>query len=702
MKIRRAPCRPVAWDRSLRAALLIVAAAPPAWAQSSTETPDILVVGRAEVLDAGQLISSDTASLLNGIDVTQGGGVSGLPMIHGLGDDRIRTLVNGVPVASACPMHMNPPLSYIDPSNVDHIDIMPGVTPVRLGGDSIGGTIQVESPPPVFAASDTALTTAGRASSFYRSNSAAIGGSAEASVATTDLSLGYRGSITRAGDYYAGAGERINASGFETQNSELTAAFREGPHMFEAHVALQHIPYQGFPNADMDMTGNVATFFNARYTGGYAWGELHLNTYYDHVRHDMNGNGPDRYTPSLSITGFGEFPTHERGQDYGYRADAGIAVSSRDTVRIGNELHAQTLDDRWPGSPMGMMFDYISLNDASRLQWGTFAEWERRWDGRWSSEFGVRNDTVHMNAGPVQEYDGMDATATAFNALNRARTDVNVDATLQLRFQPDERASYTLGLARKNRSPNLYERYAWGTNTMGTVTWFGDGNGYTGNPNLRPETADTASISANWYDRDARAWQLRLTPYFTSVQNYIGVIPLCGLGCAEMPGAQLLFVNQKARLYGADANGSYTLADSTVSGRFRVTGAAGYVHGEDLITLTPLYHMMPLHGSLALEHDLGPWSSALTLHMVGRKTAVDPIRLEPPTAGYSLVDAHTAYVWRHVRVDLAVTNVLDRHYDNPLGGTFQSALYPPGYSGTTFRPLPAPGRSFDTGVSVTF
>jgi iron complex outermembrane receptor protein len=661
-----------------------------------------LVVGRAEILDAGQVMSSDTASLLSGIDWAQGGGVSGLPMIHGLGDDRLRTLVNGVPMASACPMHMNPPLSYIDPSNVDHIDIMPGVTPVRLGGDSIGGTIQVESAPPVFATSNAALATTERVSSFYRSNSSALGGSATASVASTDFSLGYAGSITRAGDYYDGAGERINASGFETQNSELRAAYSDGPHLVEVTTAWHHIPYQGFPNSDMDMTGNVASSFNARYTGGYEWGELHLNTYFDTVGHDMNGNGPDRYPPSLSLTGFGEFPTHERGRDYGYRADAGIAVSPRDTLRIGSELHAQTLDDRWPGAPMGMMYDYVSLNDASRLQWGTFAEWERRWDGRWTSELGVRNDTVHMDTGRVQGYDGLDATAVSFNALNRARTDVNIDATFQVRFQPSDNESYTLGLARKNRSPNLYERYAWGTNTMGTVTWFGDGNGYTGNPNLKPETADTASFAANLHDRDARAWQLRLTPYFTNVQNYIGVIPLCGLGCAEMPGAQLLFVNQRARIYGADANGTYTVSDSTISGIFKVTGAAGYAHGDDLTTQTPLYHMLPVHGSLALEHELGSWSSVLTLHLVSRKTAVDPIRLEPPTAGYSLLDARTAYEWRHVRLDVAITNVLDRQYDNPLGGTWQSSLYPPGYGGATFRPLPASGRSIDTGVSVKF
>jgi outer membrane receptor protein involved in Fe transport len=100
---------------------------------------------------AGWIRSSDTASLLSGVDAAQAGGLSGLPMIHGLGDDRIRTLVNGVPVTAACPMHMNPPLSYIDPAAISRVETLPGVTPVRLGGDSIAGTIEVESAPPSFA-----------------------------------------------------------------------------------------------------------------------------------------------------------------------------------------------------------------------------------------------------------------------------------------------------------------------------------------------------------------------------------------------------------------------------------------------------------------------------------------------------------------------------------------------------------------------
>jgi iron complex outermembrane receptor protein len=691
------------WSQ-VRFAALAALSVSPGWAQTVGEQTTIVVEAGADsaALTAGRTSSSDTAALLAGVDAAEAGAVSSLPMIHGLGDDRIRTLVNGVPITAACPMHMNPPLSYIDPANVARMSVLPGVTPVSIGGDSIAGTILVESSPPTFAAIDGSVDRDGSVSSFYRSNSATVGGAVAASMASNDLSFRYELSGSRGGDYQDGDGDIIRASRFATSNQQMTAAYRNGRDLYEVQAALQYMPYEGFPNSDMDLTGNVGAFINARYRGGYAWGDLDFDVYYDHIRHQMNGNAPDRYASSpVDITSMGLMPTLERAQDFGYRAEASLAASARDTLRLGSEVHAQTLDDRWPGAPLGMMFDYININNATRTQWGTFAEWERRWSGSWSTLAGARNDTIWMDTGPVQGYDGDDATAQAFNASHRASTDDNVDATLLARYQPDGQESYSLGIARKNRSPNFYERYAWGTNTIGMVTWFGDGNGYTGNPNLKPETAYTASISGDWHDRTAQRWEIRLTPYFTAVENYIGVVPICGPACSGSPASQLMFANHRARLYGADLTEAYTILDSP-GGVLRLTGSDGFVRGQDLSTDTNLYHMMPLHGTVAVEHQRGSWTSALEFRAVSEKTEVDATRLEPRTPGYAILNLRTALEWQSIRLDFAVTNLLDRQYENPLGGTWQSALYPLGFAGPTFRPLPAQGRSLDVGVTVKF
>lgn len=106
--------------------------------------------------------TSDTASLLNGVpglSFYTNGGVSSLPVIHGLADDRVKVLVNGMSLEAACSNHMNPALSYIDPGNVGSINVLAGITPVSNGGDSLSGTIVVDSPLPEFAGAGKGILT---------------------------------------------------------------------------------------------------------------------------------------------------------------------------------------------------------------------------------------------------------------------------------------------------------------------------------------------------------------------------------------------------------------------------------------------------------------------------------------------------------------------------------------------------------------
>ena len=689
---------------------ILGAACVPAPAVLAAEPPSVLIEGSPvtfeQTLDSNAIAfelvtDSDTAALLPGSNVAAGGAVSGLPVLRGLADDRIRTLVDGVPVSAACPMHMNPALSYIDPSNVAQVTVLPGVTPVSLGGDSIAGTIVVESTRPDFTVDGESVRQSGNASSVYRSNASSVALAASSTLASNDVVASYQGSGLRSGDYHDGRGDRIAASRVEDSNQQLTFSRRDGTNVYQVQAGVQYLPYEGFPNAAMDLTGNVAEFVNLRYWGDLPWGKLSASGYFDSTRHDMNGNAPDRYPPSpVDITSMGLMPTHEQGEDFGYRVELVIASSVGDAVRLGSEMHGQRLDDRWPGAPVGMMFDYVNLNHASRTQLGTFAEWQRSWNARWNLLLGVRNDTVWMNTGAVQGYDGIDSTASAFNSQGRARTDVNFDATAVVRYQPDGTQSYEFGLARKNRSPNLYERYAWGTSTVGMISWFGDGNGYTGNPDIKPETAYTLSASGQWHGA-ADHWHFDLTPYFTRIENYIGVISICGPLCTGLPAAQLEFANHEARLYGADAAGSYVFQMPGAYGLLRLTGDAGFVRGRDLTTHTNLYRLMPLNGTIALEHQWRAWLNRVEIRGVAAKTRLDTVRLEPATGGFATVALRTAYVWHALRADLAVTNLFNRQYADPLAGRWQSGLYGPGFA-ATIPGLPAMGRSVDVGLTFMF
>lgn len=111
-------------------------------------------LGRVE-LQPRRAATSDTASLLSdvpGASVNAAGGVSSLPSLRGLADDRLRIKVDGMDLIASCPNHMNPALSYIDPTQLGSLKVYAGITPVSAGGDSIGGSIIAESVPPEFAA----------------------------------------------------------------------------------------------------------------------------------------------------------------------------------------------------------------------------------------------------------------------------------------------------------------------------------------------------------------------------------------------------------------------------------------------------------------------------------------------------------------------------------------------------------------------
>ena len=692
----------------------------------------------ASTLQSGRTASSDTANLLRsvpGVSLFGAGGVSSLPSVHGLADDRLRIQVDGMDLVSACGNHMNPPLSYIDPTRVGSVRVFAGITPVSVGGDSIGATIQVDSPAPEFALAGEGRRVQGQAGAFYRSNGDGMGLNLSATYATEQMSLRYDGSTAEADNYKAArdfkaagpaatdkpaqwlGGDEVGSSSYKTRNHSLAYAFRSDEHLVEMRLGLQDIPYQNYPNQRMDMTGNDSHQFNLRYQGQYSWGQLQARAYHEKTRHAMNF-GEDKqflYGPANNVPGM---PMDTEGKTTGLRVQAELPLSARDTLRVGSELQHYRLDDWWLPAGGGMAPNtFWNIRDGQRDRLEAFAEWEARWSPQWLTQIGLRAGQVRMDSGAVQGYNsGYAAEANAFNARDRQRTDHNLDFTALARYTHNDQASYEFGFAHKTRSPNLYERYTWSTGGMAMrmINLVGDGNGYVGNPDLRPEVANTLSATADWHDTTGERWGVKLTPYVTRVNDYIGAERCTGgLGAmtsctAANAGATqgfvyLRFANQDVRLHGLDLSGFSRLGDSAAWGRFTLHGMLGYVRGKDRRTGDRLYAIMPLNARLALAHDQGGWSSMAELLMVGAKKHVSDLRNEVPTAGYALLNLRTSYEWQAWRLDLGVDNVFNRFYQHPQGGaylgqgaTMAGTAVPWGVS------VPGMGRSFYLGATVKF
>lgn len=682
--------------------------------------------------------TSDTAKLLDGqpgVSLYRAGGVSSLPVIHGMADDRVRVKVDGMDLISACANHMNSPLSYIDPANVSSVKVFAGITPVSVGGDSIAGTIQVDSAAPEFARAGQGTLLKGQAVAFYRSNSAAQGGNLSATIAGEELSVRYTGSTVRAGTYKAArdfhpagiatgtkawlAGNEVGSSMYQSDNHALAFGLRYDNHLVELKLGLQSIPYQGFPNQRMDMLKNDSQQINLNYTGQYDWGALQARAYNEHTRHYMNF-----LADKLQTTNPAGMPMDTDGKNTGFTVKGDVILSERDILRVGAEYQRYRLNDRWnPIGPYvagGMMLGmkgpgpFLNINNGQRDRMAVFAEWEARWSQQWVSQLGLRSETVKMSTGTVQGYNTTNypaASYAAFNAANRQRTDNNIDLTALARYTPDEQKTFEFGFVQKTRSPNLYERFAWSANNtmvLNMNNWVGDGNGYVGNIDLKSEVAHTLSVAGGWHDAAQEDWDLKFAPYYTRVQNYIDAAA-CTItamhGCpAPRPDLflNLSLANQTARLYGADVSGRMSLVKASDYGSFSVTGVLNYTNGKNLTTGGNLYNIMPLNVKLAVEQRLGNWTNTIEAKLVDAKTNVEAVRKELKTGGYGLLNLYSSYEWKQVRFDIGVENLLNKFHASPLGGAYVGQGNTMSTGAFYGIAVPGMGRSINAGVTVKF
>jgi len=702
-------------------------------ARADGTVPSATALDRAHL--ARRLAStSDTASLLSdipGLSLYGAGGVSSLPTIHGLADDRLRIKVDGMDLISACGNHMNPALSYIDPSQVGAIQVFTGITPVSAGGDAIGGSIQVSSQAPEFAKAGEGLLTKGQAGAFYRSNGNGRGGHVNATLATEAFSLRYNAATAESGNYEAAqnfksaitapAGvaipgpKEIGSSQFRSRNQSLDLTVRNDEHLLELKLGRQDIPYQGFPNQRMDMTRNTSDQVNLRYLGQTAWGTVEARLYSESTRHMMNF-----LDNKLGAVGSLGMPMDTEGQNTGALVKADVLLSQRDSLKLGAEWQRYRLNDWWdPVSTVaGMMAPnpFWNVRDGQRDRQDLFAEWEARWSTRWLSQIGVRGSSVDMDTGKVQGYNSMagmmgygdpanpSTVPGAFNALDHQKTDVNWDLSALARYTPDAQTRFEAGYARKTRSPSLYERYTWSTNNtmvMNMINWVGDANGYVGNIALRPEVANTLSATANWHAAERQQWGVQATGYFTYVEDYIDAVPCASVGkvCPARTDkfVNLSFANQGARLYGLDISAYATVAQTAAYGDFTVTSLLSALKGKNAMTDDTLYNTMPLNARVALVQRVGSWNNTLEAQWVDAKSDVSRVRNEVKTEAYSLLNLRSSYEWKQARFDISLENALDTYYTPPLGGVYV------GQRGSVWGiPVPGAGRSVNVGLTLMF
>ncbi len=734
-----------------RKLLISVIAAMMAPCSMAQELPTVEVLGTVEEINKNAISkdaikanisgSSDVVNLLKAdpsVSINQAGAVSAFPVIRGIADHRLNVEVDGMPLLASCPNHMNTPLSYVSPAQTDAIEIYPGITPVSVGGDSIGGTIAVKTNEPFFAPSSE-IVTKGEIGAFYRNNGNAMGGDVSVTMANDKFSMTYKGSKSQSENYYAADDfkdfttaanseamvikkrtefteyvepgdetkmDEVAGTAYESVNHNLGIAYRTHDSLLQANVAVQNMPYEQYPNQRMDMTGNQSTKLNLSYDQALSWGDVKFQAYKEDVDHVM---------AFLDYKTSTQMPMDTESTTQGIKTSAMIPLDDKSEVNIGAELQQYTLDDWWDKScPSGGMCgeydEFLNINNGTRDRNALFAEWMKEINPQWQTRVGVRYEQVNMDADDVHGYNDSDkmtkqgstmelTDSTAFNALDHAKTDNNVNITALATYKHSDTFDMDMGIARQMRSPTLYERYTWSTWGMAAImnNFVGDGNGYYGDIDLKPETAYTVSTTLDWHAANQKDWSVQVMPYVSHIENYIDAEKKTDMG--EFNVYQ--YVNETARIYGVDIAAQSHLAKGEF-GNLRGKAKINYARGINLETSDNLYNIMPLNATLGLMQSVDNWSNSVELVLVKDKTEVSENRNEVKTAGYSLINWKTSYTIKKLRLDFGIDNVFDRAYDLPTGGAYTGEGNTMSVNGIPLLAVPGAGRTLYAGFNLSF
>jgi iron complex outermembrane receptor protein len=598
-----------------------------------------------------RLLAVDGASLLReipGAAVVRNGPLTGMVQLRGLSGDRVNVQVNGMTITPACPNHMDPPLHYAAPGSVGSLTALAGVTPVSMGGDSIAGTVRADPPAPRFSTNEQTLFF-GEAGGVFRSANDGWGAEARAGAATRSFSAAYTGSW-QTGEDLRFPGGRVRDTGYETQQHDVSCTARTEKGLWAFGGSRTLTRDAGTPALPMDMIQDDSYSVAARHAGSYSFGTLEARGFFHAIDHLM-----DNYSLRPVAPGAMRMFSPAESDDYGVSLDLSLP-RAKHTFRVGTGFHRNEFDAHQQNLMTGLRQD--TLNEAERTRVGTYLEWQAEWTERWTTLFGVRNDTILSDAADIaQSFLASAADRAAFNSRDHDFLDADFDATGAVRFTPGEHASLEFALARKTRAPSLLERYLW--TPLSASAGQADGRTYLGNLGLDPEVSHQAAATL---DLHGERWQVKVTPFYNYVTDYIQGAPIARTN-AGLPVLQFQNLD-RVHLYGVEGSAAFTL-----SRHFAVRGTISYVRGINLENDDNLYRIAPLHGMIGLEHQWKALRNNLEVVLADSQQDVARYNSEPPTGGYALLNLRTACtLFKRLTLELALDNLFDERYADHLGG----------------------------------
>jgi len=612
--------------------------------------------------DAGEALRS-----VNGVSGSRMGGKGIDPVIRGQSQNQLNVLLDGAYTFGGCPNRMDPPTTYAPIESYDSVTVLKGFQTVTRGAGGTGGTVEFKRKTPRFSEEEPYR---GRASAGYRSNSDTTQLAADVAGGTSQLFARGLLSYADAGNYRDGDGNTVR-SAYNTRSG--AAIFGWTPDdMTRVEGSVEGIREKDtlYAGAGMDSPKSDNDIYRLSFSKRGMSGPLFSvsgDIYGSQVDHVMDNYSLRPLTGPMAM----KMRAPSTSDSWGGRLSGEVAGSNGWIWTFGADyLKNDREADRFAGPGMGgtpTKLQSILWPGVDNRSGGLFAEVRLPVSADDRLKAGLRYDRATADASRADQQAAPIGGASSPNDLYRqyyGLTAKKISDNLVsgfLRYEHKLGADRLLfgNLSRSMRVADANERFIASNAAPDPAGTFS--KRWVGNPGIDPEEHLQAELGVSW---DGGPWGFGASVFYDHVNDYILRDRAHGQSGILRDDDATIYRNVTARLWGAELEGDYALAEG-----WTTRLALAYVSARNTSDDRWIAQIPPLNGTLGIEYRTGRWRAGGNLLFSARQTRVDDdpatgSGLDPgETPGWGVVDLYGQLrLGRHTDLDLGVSNVFDRYY----------------------------------------
>jgi len=564
------------------------------------------------------------------------------PSIRSFTGGQINVLVDGMRIHGACADKMDPATIYIEPINLENLQVQTAITGF-MSGSAIGGTLNMKMAEPDFL---NVNKVTGLISSGYQTAAKSFYESARLNYSTGKWAFRMSGTYRNNKNYRSGGGDIIDFSQYEKVNYSISAKYQHTLYTyFKADLLGDDGWNIGYPALPMDVgyaaarIGSLSMHRENPSKSLYKW---QVKIYANKIDHSMDDTKRPNVPMHMDMPGW--------SKTYGAYTEAELKINQKQRLLLRADGSSTFLKASMtmyqPGElPMYM----LTWPDNRKNQSGISAAWLLQIDSTLKLQVTGRTDFISYKLVSQEAKDQV--SIFGYPSANRKDLLKNISAVISKKISQKIKVSASIAyVERMPTASELYGFYLFNSN---------DGYDYIGNPKLKIEKSLQADLSViyNWKNN-----RVQLSYFYSSLFDYLtgtinssfSTMTIGAKGVKE-------FINiPNASVSGVE--GSVVLKPAPA---IDVVSTVRYTAGKDNKgNSLPL--IAPLKNTTSIRYQPKNFSVQLEAEAASKQGHINIEAGEDVTTGYSLLHIRFGYntmiLNNTIELQGGVENIFDRKY----------------------------------------